>query len=250
MGGYMSYRLACELSCRIAAIASVTGLQAAFPCNPSRAVPVLQIHGTDDLTVPYSGVNATIQSWLQKNNCPSTPVITNLPDINTADSSTVTVSDSGLCDDSSTVILYTINNGGHTWPDAFIDIGVTNRDFNGSSTVWNFLKQYRLKNSILAASGCDTLDLVSSVSPNQLRKIDVTISPNPAIDEVVLSIDSESGKNSTFSLFDVFGKEVIRIENIIPPSIKISTAGLASGMYLYQLNASDVGMGIGKLMIR
>ena len=33
MGGFMSYRLACELSGKIAAIASVAGLQAFYPCN-------------------------------------------------------------------------------------------------------------------------------------------------------------------------------------------------------------------------
>ncbi len=60
MGGFMSYRLACELSERIAAIASVTGLQAFYPCNPNRPVPILQFHGTADPVVPYAGVPATI----------------------------------------------------------------------------------------------------------------------------------------------------------------------------------------------
>ncbi|MFN3940056.1 MAG: alpha/beta hydrolase family esterase, partial [Chitinophagales bacterium] len=57
-GGFMSYTLAGELSERIAAIASVTGsisderLPAFAPTHP---VPVMEIHGTADFTVPYNG---------------------------------------------------------------------------------------------------------------------------------------------------------------------------------------------------
>lgn len=156
MGGFMSYRLACELSERIAAIASVTGLLAAFPCTPARPLPVLQIHGTADGTVPYSGVSSTISFWVGENNCPVSPVITNLPDINSTDASTVTKSYYGFCDDSTEVILYTVNNGGHTWPDAAINIGVTNRDFNANSEVWNFFKKYALENE---ESGCSIQDI-------------------------------------------------------------------------------------------
>ena len=56
-GGYMSFLLACQLSDRIAAIASVTGSmtpQTYNLCNPQRPI-VLQIHGTNDQKVPYKG---------------------------------------------------------------------------------------------------------------------------------------------------------------------------------------------------
>ncbi len=147
-GGYMSYRMACERSCRIAAIASVTGLLVEnifTPCNISRPVPLMQIHGTADGTVAYSGVAATISSWRAKNGCPSTPTTTNLPDINTSDNSTVTVDHYGPCNNGSEVILYTVNNGGHTWPGSSIPLGpTTNQDFNASSTIWNFLRKYSM----------------------------------------------------------------------------------------------------------
>ena len=58
-GGYQSYRLACDLENRIAAIASVTGelttLTALNCTNQSRKVPVLHIHGTADPLVNYNG---------------------------------------------------------------------------------------------------------------------------------------------------------------------------------------------------
>jgi len=157
-GGYMTYRLGCALSCRIAAIASVTGLMSPNPlltCNISRPVPVMQIHGTNDATVPYSGVATTISTWVSKDGCPGTPSTSNLPDINTSDNSTVTVDYYGPCNSASEVILYTINNGGHTWPDATINLPgvVTNRDFNASSTIWNFFKKYSITAADLSISG-------------------------------------------------------------------------------------------------
>ena len=54
-GGYMSYRLACELNDRITAIASVTGSMndsMRYHCYNPQSIPVLEIHGTDDPTVP------------------------------------------------------------------------------------------------------------------------------------------------------------------------------------------------------
>ena len=57
-GGFMSYRLACESSDRIAAIAPVAGTMTdgSFnACLPQRAVPVLHIHGTSDFVVSYNG---------------------------------------------------------------------------------------------------------------------------------------------------------------------------------------------------
>ncbi len=76
-GGFMSYRLACELSDRIAAVASVTGSMA-FPqfdnCTPSRPVPTMEIHGTLDATVPYNGatgfippIQEVVDFWVTQN---------------------------------------------------------------------------------------------------------------------------------------------------------------------------------------
>ena len=67
-GGFMSYRMACELSDRVAAIASVAGMdyEADDACVPSQPVSVLHVHGTNDETVPYDGL---VPGW----NIPSAP---------------------------------------------------------------------------------------------------------------------------------------------------------------------------------
>lgn len=65
-GGFMSYRMACDTPERITAIASLAGATFKDPsdCDPSEPVSVLQIHGTDDATIPYEG-NETMPSALE-----------------------------------------------------------------------------------------------------------------------------------------------------------------------------------------
>ncbi|MDV7396997.1 hypothetical protein RZS08_36700, partial [Arthrospira platensis SPKY1] len=89
-GGFMSYRLACEASDRIAAIAPVAGtmpIAIANNCQPTRSVPILHIHGTADFIVPYAGnssflsVGESIEYWRNSNNCNMEPQLIDLPDI-------------------------------------------------------------------------------------------------------------------------------------------------------------------------
>jgi polyhydroxybutyrate depolymerase len=54
-GAIMAYRLASELSDRIAAIAPVAGTMATETCEPKRQVPVIRFHGTMDEFVPIAG---------------------------------------------------------------------------------------------------------------------------------------------------------------------------------------------------
>src|SRR3954468_5850274 len=92
-GAMMCYRLAAELSDRIAAIAAIAGTMAIEECRPRRPVPVIHFHGTKDGLVLYDGpderipknlkflsVEDTIRAWVKINSCPPTPVITTLGD--------------------------------------------------------------------------------------------------------------------------------------------------------------------------
>ena len=54
-GAMMSYRLAAELSDRIAAVAPVAGSMVLQRFAPSRAVPIMHIHSVDDPRAPYAG---------------------------------------------------------------------------------------------------------------------------------------------------------------------------------------------------
>ncbi len=149
-GGFMSYQLACE-SGRIAAIASVTGSmthQTFGDCAPQVPIPVMQVHGTADPTVPYAGntlflpVEDVVEYWVNINQCNPVPSVTNVPNTNILDGATAEHSlYSGGVNDA-TVEFYRIINGGHTWPGASITVGVTCMDFNASKEIWRFFSQY------------------------------------------------------------------------------------------------------------
>jgi polyhydroxybutyrate depolymerase len=72
-GGFMAHRLACELSDRIAAIASIAGASSLdeSTCRPTRPVAVLQVHGDADPIVMYDGGHTLDRADLPRH--PSAP---------------------------------------------------------------------------------------------------------------------------------------------------------------------------------
>lgn len=121
-GAFMANRLACDRADLISAIAPVSGtLGMGVPCAPSRAVSVLQIHGTADQVVPYSGggmigrggaseivsAPALTGLWAAVDRCasPPTPSPAEVPRLVAAG-----------CVGGTEVVLVSINGGGHIWP--------------------------------------------------------------------------------------------------------------------------------------
>ena len=96
-GAMLSYRLACELSDKIAAAAVVAGTLAVQPCTPSRPVSFMEIHGTADRNVPidggtgdrsisrvdYPSVRTGIATMAALAGCGSEPTVTSDGDITT-----------------------------------------------------------------------------------------------------------------------------------------------------------------------
>lgn len=160
-GGFMSFQLACQLGNKIAAIASVTGTMTVTnlgTCQPDRPLPVMQIHGTADATVPYLGnfffapVQNLLNFWVGVNGTSATPEIHQLPDINpndgcTAERHTYTGGTNGT-----QIIHYKVIGGGHSWPGAPININVTNMDFSASAEIWRFFRRYNI-NGIISGNG-------------------------------------------------------------------------------------------------
>ena len=175
-GGFMSHTLACKMNDRIAAIAAVAGTITntyMSTCNPNRPIPVMHIHGTADDVVPYSGltlvnglsVQNTVDKWVTKNNCNPAPAQTNVPNTNTGDGCTAERYVYSGGDNGSTVELYKIVAGGHTWPGAIFPIGVTNQDMDASKEIWRFLSQYHL-DQLVDAHEPTTTQPTYSISPN------------------------------------------------------------------------------------
>jgi len=174
-GGFMSYSLACSLSHRIAAIASVTGTMIhsnLSACNPAGKVPVMQIHGTADGTVPYAGnamfvsVPNIVDFWVSHNGCTTPPVVTQLPDIDTTDGCTAVHYRYPDGQNGVSVELYKVDDGGHTWPGAPVVIGVTNMDFSASDEIWRFFRQYNVNGLITRMENQEPLLTQTRVWPN------------------------------------------------------------------------------------
>ena len=190
-GGFMSYELACYTENKIAAVASVTGTMTKNRmenCLNTSPTPVLQIHGTNDATVPYNGTNdyasmdELIDFWVTKTGADTSAIVTNLPDIDTNDNSTVEHYLYANGQNGTSVEFYKVLNGGHTWPGSTFEIQglVTNQDINASVEIWRFLSQYSL-NNVLSAPSNEFVNL--SIYPNPSEG-DITIKSNQKIDQI------------------------------------------------------------------
>jgi len=151
-GGEMSYLLACEASSTFKAAAPVAGmmLQTFFErCDAKQAIPIFEIHGTDDNINRYSGdiegkdgwgaypdIPFTIDYWVQANACKTTEIDT-LPDIISSDSSYVIFEKHLNGINGNQVWLYKVINGGHDWPG---DYG--NMDIDASEHIWKFFSMF------------------------------------------------------------------------------------------------------------
>jgi polyhydroxybutyrate depolymerase len=140
-GARMSSMVGCRLADRVAAVAPVAGLRAgraagpeysepdASDCQPSRPLPVLALHGTDDPTNPFPGgegqrwgysVERAAARWARLDHCAAIPALDK-------PSAHVTRVRYATCNAGSEVVLYRIeaprsDGGGHVWPGGQRDI--------------------------------------------------------------------------------------------------------------------------------
>jgi polyhydroxybutyrate depolymerase len=226
-GGFMSFLLACQLSEKIAAVASVTGsmTQDTFnDCNAQHPTPVLQIHGTSDSVVPYDGditwtlsIVDVFSFWMNYNNCDTNPIITTFPDIYTLDGSTVdhfvySGGDNGVTTEHLKVI-----GGGHTWPGSAFNFPGTNYDINASMKIWQFFSRF---------------DINGTLSVSEFDNRQVIIYPNPTNSKINLSLKFSEELN--YELFSSLGKRLI-IGTIKTDNEEIDLSNLSPNIYYLKL---------------
>ena len=140
-GGYMGYHLACNLSTKFAAIASVTGSMTNDTyndCNPVHPTPILQIHGLLDFVVPYDGnagsksISDVIDYWVNYNSC-STDQDTV---IKYDDYSLIVYDTYTSCLNDVNVKLILHPEMGHDWP------SLQSYNINASAEIWNFVSKF------------------------------------------------------------------------------------------------------------
>ncbi|NLI23818.1 MAG: prolyl oligopeptidase family serine peptidase [Bacteroidales bacterium] len=160
-GAMMTYRLATELGEKIAAAAPVCGsIPADLPSKPGHPVAMLIINGTDDPLVPFEGgdvhfgrrklgkilsTSKSVEIWTKINQVHLSEEKL-LPDKDPMDGCRVKETKYTGSDNSSEVIVLTIQGGGHTWPGGkqYLTeriIGRTCRDIDACECIWSFFKR-------------------------------------------------------------------------------------------------------------
>jgi len=156
-GAMLCYRLACELSHRIAAIGPVAGDMGVSGPVPSRPVPLIHFHGLQDQNscfeggvgsnqiqpVPHRSIRGGIDWWREVNGCAPRP------EIRKEDDCVIERYAPLPGEPGAPVLLYTLPRGGHTWPGG---IDVTPRMKTGrlvasvdaSAIMWEFFRHLEL----------------------------------------------------------------------------------------------------------
>lgn len=151
IGASMAYRVACSLSSKIAAFATVEGAFYHIPpngCQASRPIPVLDIHSLADHNAPYNGdtgrqlisVPTFLNLWFSINQCNAnaSQVIFQKGD--------VTGYKWSQCAQGTIVEHYKISDGGHVWPGSPInmpDLGFTTHTISANMLIWNFFSGFK-----------------------------------------------------------------------------------------------------------
>ncbi len=169
-GGFMALRLGIELHDKIAAVAAIaSAMPAVSLCNqPNSPKSVLFMNGTDDNYMPYNGgyisnppnpnhgsvqsTENTVNFWINFNNTDTVPIVSTFPDLDSSDGGIVEKFDYKNGDQSTEVVLYKVNGGGHSAPSiqehysALFEqyFNKQNHDIEMTAEVWNFFKDKTL----------------------------------------------------------------------------------------------------------
>jgi polyhydroxybutyrate depolymerase len=155
-GAMMTFRLACDLSEKIAAVGTIVGSlpeNGAAACKPAHPMPLLMINGTADPLVPYGGgmvakdrgrvlsADATRARFAELNGCgPPAPAVTF--DRVDDDTSVTELAHTGCAE----VRLFSIVGGGHTVPGRSENlprmlVGRTSRELDAIEELWKFFSR-------------------------------------------------------------------------------------------------------------
>ena len=151
------------------------------------------------------------------------PVITQIPDIDPTDGCTAELQVFNNGDSGCRVELFKIIGGGHTWPGASFNIGVTNMDFSASTEIWRFISQYDING--LITTGID--DEIANVSK-------FVVYPNPGHGN--FSIDFPDRSEKQISVTNYIGQIVTEFTC---SDVHAFFATDKSGVYLVKVISGD-----------
>lgn len=228
MGGFFCHRLACEMSNRIAAIASCSGTMqssTATGCHPGRHIPVMHIHGSGDTQIGYNGggqfslvlqfetVNNTINKWVDLNECVNTADSTRMPDIR-MDGFTVDRFAYTGCGDSSEVLLFRVNGANHQW--------MQNNDIVAVNEIWDFFSRHKKRQPTEPTSSALTQ------SSGEIK-----LHPNPFGNYLIIDNDNQPGR---CYMYDHAGRVVLSADMANSGNrLLLNTTPLTTGVYFLKV---------------
>jgi polyhydroxybutyrate depolymerase len=235
-GGIFSYELACRLNNRIAAFSAVSGsmLEDSFRdsyynlgfCSPVHPTAVLLIPGTADSNPHstytgfqpyYMSVNQITTYWANHNNTDLNPIITQVPNNNTADGSTVEKRIWENGDNCVAIKELKVINGDHDWPGVF-----GNMDIDATEEIWNFVSHYDINGLINCGN-----TIIDEKSKSSFK-----IFPNPSYKKI--TIKNINGNISNYSIYNSLGKLIIN-GTLNSSNCSIDISKLESDIYILKI---------------
>lgn len=231
-GAFMSYRLACELSHRIAAIAPVAGSMTVTDCLAENQVPIIHFHSYLDSNVPFEGgygdgfsnhynppLDSIFNVWSAINNC----VNTNDTIFNDIEYARIVWDN---CDCNTSIEYYLTQDGGHSWPGGVeSEFGDPVSEYiNANDLMWSFFEQYTLS--------CDqSLSLIETPLEKQLVKV----YPNPTTGTLILV-----GKQiSHVIVYNIAGQLYLDMEIFPSDMLNIDLSDHPKGNYFIHVSLKE-----------
>lgn len=225
-GGFMAFRLACELNGKVAAIANVSASLTPTlysTCTPAQPFPILMIHGTLDTTIPYEGaagiaasthVDSVVKKFSSLYGCDITPQVTTLThNVNTVNGTSVEHYLYEGCAQNTSIELYRIINGEHVnWPG--FDAS-TNNDFSAAREIWRFFRSYR---------DCN-LNSIASIESSQFE-----IYPNPSQGLFQINFH-QVVSNARYTIYAMDGRRLISEFVDAKQIVEIDLKDFSTGRY-------------------
>ena len=231
-GSMMAYRVAAELSYRIAAIATNSGQMVYEYCDPEYPVPIIHFHGLEDPICPYEGkgdsiiviphADSVMAIWREINGCSS--------------SSDTIYNENGIVgkkwassSGKSDIVLYTIEGWGHSWPRT-VDPGI-----DATDVMWDFLKVH---NRIIE-TGIEEDNVQSRPKSFKLYQN----YPNPFNPVTKIKYMVPKSSHILLKIYNLAGQELEILVNEFQAAdeyeIIWQPRGLPSGMYFCKIQVGD-----------
>jgi len=227
-GSNFTYRLAQQLTSRIAAIGAVAGPLLYTQYTPSRPMPIMHFHAKDDGTFDYSMVAPVLKYWINFNGCSTSPdTILHVPGAigvtwkaisNTAD-----------------VILYSTDIGGHSWPGGGAYWSTPSTAISATNLMWDFFVQHPLKANVTSVNSTHSVK-----PPNTFLLANY---PNPFNPVTTIGYVLPSVSHVNLNVFDLLGREVARLVNEQKTpgryTVKWNAEKMSSGIYFYRIQTDN-----------